>query len=48
MTIKEARELVESHKKDDPNYAKAVEICIKDDKVEVKPKVKSSPEKKAK
>ena len=48
MNVKEARALVDSRVKDDPNYAKAVEICIEDDKVEVKPKVESSPKKKAK
>ena len=36
MTIKEARELVDSRKKDDSNYAKAIKMCIEDDKAEVK------------
>lgn len=50
MDIKEARELVESRKKDDPDYAKAVKRCIKadevkDDEAEVK---KDSPKKKVK
>lgn len=47
MTIKKARKLVESRKKDDPNYAKAVELCIKDDNKVVEEK-KDSPKKKAK
>ena len=33
MTIKEARELVESCEKLNPDYAKAVELCIEDDEV---------------
>ena len=34
MDIKEARVLVESREKLDPDYAKAVEMCIEDDKIE--------------
>ena len=40
MTIKEARELVDSRKKDDPNYAKAVKLCIKDDEAKAKVEAK--------
>ena len=40
MNIKEARALVESYEKLDPNYKEAVEMCIEDDKPKVKSKVK--------
>ncbi len=36
MDLKEARELVNTRKKDHPDYAEAVDLCIEDDKVEVK------------
>jgi len=32
MNIKEAREIVNLRKKDDPKYAEAVKACIADDK----------------
>lgn len=42
MTIKEARELVESYEKLHPDYKKAVKMCIEDDKPKVeKPEVKA-------
>ena len=57
MNIKEARVLVESREKLDPDYAEAVKMCIEDDeakavqkspsevKSEVKPEVKSGEKK---
>lgn len=33
MDIKEARELVNLCKKDDPQYVEAVKVCIEDDKI---------------
>lgn len=42
MNLKEARALVDSREKLDPNYAKAVEMCIEDDKTETEDKAKDS------
>ena len=51
MTTKEARELVESREKLDPNYEEAVELCIENDSAKAKPdpkvEVKAKPKAKA-
>ena len=46
MDMKKARALVDSREKLDPDYAKAVKLCIKDD--EVVEKKEDSPKEKVK
>lgn len=43
MDIKKARELVESREKLDPDYKKAVAMCIEDDKPKVEKSKVSKP-----